>query len=84
MISVSNVSAVVSNVSNVLSFHLSGFAVFHFPVDEKALDGRHLVVKCRLHNNNKDISVNTLVDCGATGISFIDEEYARQHNFPLF
>ena len=65
---------------------MSGFSVFHSHVlvDEKALDGQHLVVKCKLHNDNKDISVNVLVDCRATGFSFIDEEYAHQHNFPLF
>jgi hypothetical protein len=47
------------------------------------MDGNHLVVTCTLSSNDNEIQSYALTDCGATGISFIDEEYARHHKIPL-
>jgi hypothetical protein len=44
------------------------------------LEGGHLVVECTL---NKDTPSHALIDCGATGKSFIDENFARQHQWDL-
>jgi transposase InsO family protein len=47
--------------------------------EEKLLEGGHLVIQCSLN----EISSHALVDCGATGFSFIDENFARQHGWDL-
>ena len=43
-------------------------------LDESALDGRHLVVKCSLGNENP-IETPALTDCGASGFAFVDEQF---------
>jgi hypothetical protein len=48
------------------------------------MDGEHLVVSCSLNDNQTPIRSHALVDCGATGIAFIDEEFSRCHNLPLY
>jgi len=47
------------------------------------MEGRHLVVLCKLSFSNKTIATNALIDCGATGMAFIDEDFARHHQLPL-
>jgi hypothetical protein len=44
------------------------------------LEEGHLVLECTL---NKNTPSHALVDCGATGKSFIDENFARQHQWDL-
>jgi hypothetical protein len=44
------------------------------------LENGHLVIECSL---NKDTPSHALIDCGATGKSFIDENVARQHQWDL-
>jgi len=41
------------------------------------------VVLCKLSFGNKTIATHALIDCGATGIAFIDEDFARHHQLPL-
>ena len=52
-------------------------------VKEESLDENHIVISTQIQNESSLISTHTLVDCGATGFAFIDEEFARGHNFPL-
>jgi len=33
--------------------------------------------------NNQEIPTHTLIDCGATGIAFMDQDFARHHRIPL-
>ena len=47
------------------------------------MEGRHLVVLCKLSFGNKTIATHALIDCGATGIAFIDEDFAHHHQLPL-
>lgn len=47
------------------------------------MEGKHLVVSCSLNVNDEIIRTHALIDCGATGISFVDEDFARHHQLPL-
>ena len=53
-------------------------------VKEKSLDENHIVISTQIQDESPLISTHALVDCGATGFAFIDKEFARGHNFPLF
>ena len=48
------------------------------------MDESHIVISTQIQDEPSLISTHALVDCGATGFAFIDEEFARDHNFPLF
>jgi transposase InsO family protein len=43
-----------------------------------------LVVNTVIPLSDQNIASSALIDCGATGFAFIDESFARHHNFPLF
>jgi hypothetical protein len=45
------------------------------------LEGGHLVLECSL---NKAVFTHALIDCGATGLAFIDKEFAHQNRLELF
>ena len=53
-------------------------------IKEESLDENHIVISTQIQDESSLISTHTLVDCGATGFAFIDEEFASNHNFPLF
>ena len=61
---------------------LSGFSLSDVPLEEQNMDGNHLLVKCLLSNGEDLIETPALVDCGASGFAFIDEEFVRQHHLP--
>ena len=49
------------------------------------MDGGHIVVSVKLDDkSNKYFSSYTLVDCSATGYTFVDEEFVCDHNLPLY
>jgi len=50
---------------------------------ERSMEGKHLVITCTLTVNNQEIPTYALIDCGATGIAFIDQDFARHHQIPL-
>ena len=52
-------------------------------MDESCLDGSHLVISCALAYRDSRLQTDALVDCGATGFSFVDETFARRHRLPL-
>jgi predicted aspartyl protease len=39
---------------------------------------------CTLSLNSTDIPTHALIDCGATGYPFIDQDFANLHQLPLF
>jgi hypothetical protein len=43
------------------------------------MESKHLVVKCSLKIGDKFIDTHALMDCGATGIAFIDNNFVRHH-----
>jgi len=47
------------------------------------MEGRHLVVLCKLLFGNKTIATHPLIDCAAAGMAFFDEDFARHHQLPL-
>jgi len=50
---------------------------------EGSMEGKHLVITCSLTVNNQEIPTHALIDCGATGIAFMDQDFARHHQIPL-
>jgi hypothetical protein len=48
------------------------------------MDGNHLVIPCTLSDHDIKIDTHVLVDCGCTGLAFMNEAFARQHNFPHY
>ena len=49
------------------------------------MDGGYIVVSVKLDDkSNKFFSSYPLVDCGATSYTFVDEEFTRDHNLPLY
>ena len=53
-------------------------------IDEIKLDGSHFILACTITDAKRKLDTHTLVDCGASGFSFVDGEFVRQHNLPLF
>mgnify|MGYP003492337063 CR=1 FL=1 len=52
-------------------------------VELQHLEGKHLVVACTLSYSNASIRTYALIDSGATGFAFVDNDFARHHNLPL-
>ena len=73
-------SACVGLPDSLSPFLLSGYST----TIEKEMEGYHMVVTCTLQNGQNSVETHALVDCGATGYAFIDENFAGPHNFPLF
>jgi hypothetical protein len=48
------------------------------------MDGKYLIIICTLSLNSKEIPTYTLIDCGATGYAFIDQDFANGHELPLY
>jgi len=53
-------------------------------LEEELLDGTHIVISVELNDGISLIPTHALVDCGATGYAFADEEFVRDHNLPLY
>ena len=67
---------------------LKCFGIYHLSVSkvevlEGSMDGKHLVITCTLTMNNQEIPTHALTDCGATGIAFMDQDFARHHQMPV-
>ena len=61
---------------------VSGFALSGEVLENK-LDGHHLIVKCKLVDSHRKLDSHALIDCGASGFSFVDRDIVRQYNLPL-
>jgi predicted aspartyl protease len=64
-------------------FSVSNTAVKDVAIKEGSMDGKHLVMMCTLSLNGKEIPTHALIDCGATGYAFIDQDFANSHELPL-
>jgi hypothetical protein len=51
---------------------------------EKEIDGNHLIIPCTLSDHDIKMDTHALVDCRCTGLSFMNEAFARQHHFPHY
>jgi hypothetical protein len=67
-------SPMLANIFSISSTTLKDTAI-----EEGSMDGNHLVVMCTLSLNNKEIRTHALIDCGATGYAFIDQDFANHH-----
>ena len=63
--------------------HISSYSL-QSDVKEESLDENYIVISTQIQDESSLISTHALVNCGATGFAFIDEEFACDHNFPLF
>jgi len=73
-----------SFVLNALQcFGISRLSVSKMEVLEGCMEGKRLVITCTLTVNNQEIPTHALNDCGATGIAFMDPDYAHHHQIPL-
>jgi predicted aspartyl protease len=52
-------------------------------IKQGSMDRNHLVVMYTLSLNTKDIPTHALIDCGATGYAFIDQDFADHYKLPL-
>jgi len=64
--------------------HLRLPAVVGRGVEECELEGEHLFVTATLRNGDHSIQTPAMIDTGATGIAFIDENFVRQHKVPCY
>ena len=72
-----------SFVLNALKcFRISRLSVSKVGVLEGSIAGTHLVITCSLNVNNQEIPTHALIDSGATGIAFMDQDFARHHQIP--
>jgi predicted aspartyl protease len=62
---------------------ISSTAIRDTAIEEGSMDGKHLIVTCDLSFNHKKIPTHTLIDCGATGYTFVDQVFAMHHKLPL-
>jgi hypothetical protein len=79
--------ALVDGKSFVLNafkcFGISRLSVSKVEVLEGSMEGKHLVITCTLTANNQQIPTHALMDCRATGIAFMDQDFVRHHQIPL-
>jgi len=64
-------------------FGISRLSVSKVEVLEGSMEGKHLVITCTLTVNNQEIPTPALIDCRATGIAFMDQDFARHHRIPV-
>src|SRR5258706_10382052 len=52
---------------------------------EEELEGNHLVISCTINrNSSNNIPIHALIDYGAMGYAFIDNEFVRYHSLPRY
>jgi hypothetical protein len=64
-------------------FGISRLSVSRVEVLEGSMEGKHLVITSTLTVNNQEIPTHALIDCGATGITFMDQDFACHHQITL-
>jgi hypothetical protein len=77
----SNLSILNPIVANI--FSISSSAVKDVAIKEGSMDGNHLIIMCTLSLDLIEMPTHTLIDCGATGYVFIDQDFANYHHLPL-
>jgi len=62
---------------------ISRLSVSKVEVLEGSMEGKHLVITRTLMVNDQEIPMYALINCGAMGIAFMDQDFARHHRIPL-
>jgi hypothetical protein len=65
-------------------FSISSTTVNEAAIEERGMDGKHLIVTYALSLNNRKIPTHALIDYRATGYTFIDKDFAELHQLPLY
>jgi predicted aspartyl protease len=60
-------------------FSISSTIVKDAAIEEGSIDRNHLVITYTLLLNNKEIPTHALIDCGATGYAFIDQDFTDHY-----
>ena len=50
---------------------------------EGSMQRKHLVITCTFIMYNEEIPARTLIDSGATGIAFMDQDFFNHYQIPL-
>ena len=74
-----------SSSSQLPPLKISALSLSPVELNENNLDGQHLVIPCTISVQFGEATVQTraLIDCGASGFSFVDEEFARHYSLPI-
>jgi hypothetical protein len=51
---------------------------------ENEIDRNHLVMPCTLSDHDIKTDTHALINCGYTGLSFMNEAFTCQYNFPHY
>jgi hypothetical protein len=60
-------------------FGISQFSIGSAEIKESLMESKHLVVKCLRKIGDRLIDTHVSIDCGATGIAFVDKDFVRHH-----
>jgi len=73
-----------SFVSNALKcFGISRLSVSKVEVLDGSMGGKHIVITCTLTVNNREVPTHTVIDSGATGVAFREQDFANHYPIPL-
>jgi hypothetical protein len=64
-------------------FGISRFSVSKVKIAEESMERKHFIIICSLTIEDQVIPTHALIDCGATGISFMDQDFAHYHQVLL-
>jgi hypothetical protein len=65
-------------------FSISSIAMNEATIEERGMDGKYLIVICTPSLNNHKIPTHALIDCRATRYAFIDKDFTKLHQLPLY
>jgi hypothetical protein len=71
------------DLNTLLCFGISRFPISNVDVLEVPMEGKHFVITCSLTIHDQVIQTHALIDCEATGIAFMDQDFACHHKIPL-
>jgi hypothetical protein len=60
-------------------FGIARLSVSKVDVLKGSIEAKHLLITCTLTVQDKEIPTDALIDCGAMGIAFMDQDFARHH-----
>jgi predicted aspartyl protease len=64
-------------------FSISSTTVKDVAIEEGSMDGNDLIVIYTICLNTKEVPTHALIDCGAKGYIFIDQDFANHHKLHL-
>jgi hypothetical protein len=65
-------------------FSISSTTIKDIAIEEGSINRKHLIIIYTLSLNSKEIPTYALIDYGATGYAFMDQDFANCHKLPLY